>query len=69
MYKVSQLKPDKRGRTGIIPVELILGSIHLFPRFDPSTPQDRTSYTVLEDSTTFFINPFANMRSYFLFST
>ena len=68
MYKVSRSRPNEQRRTGIIPVESILGSVHLFPHFGPSTPQ-RTSFTVLEDSTSFFINPFANMRSYFMFSS
>ena len=67
MYKVSRLFQGGRQNASIIPVDAILGSVHLLPRFGPIVQCDWTTYTVLEKCQTFYINPFANMQSYFTF--
>ena len=67
MYKVSRLTQNDPRHAGIVPVESILCSVHLFPQFGPST-QDWDSFTVLERCQTFYINPFASKHSYFTFT-
>jgi hypothetical protein len=68
MYKISRLFRNGEQHASIIPVEMILCSVHLFPRFGPNTPQDWVSSTVLENCQSFFINPFRNMNSYLTFA-
>jgi hypothetical protein len=67
MYKVSRLPSNRNQQVEIIPVETILGSVHLFPRFGPVTSQGLNSFTSLDQCNTFFVNPFTDHRSYMLF--
>lgn len=67
MYKVSRLPSNSNQHVEIIPVEAILGSIHLFPRFGPVTAQGLNSFTSLDWHNTFYLNPFTDYRSYVLF--
>ena len=68
MYRISRLVEDGERRASIIPVELISGSVHLFPRFGPTTPQMWNTYTVLELCSSFYINPFSSKYSYMVFA-
>jgi hypothetical protein len=54
-------------RATIIPVDTILCSVHLIPRFGPVTPSEWSSSTVLEQCNTFFINPFTDLYNYLTF--
>ena len=67
MYKVSRLIQNEERHASIIPVESILCSVHLFPRFSPNMPQAWNSSTVLEHCKTFYVNPFVNRQSYMTF--
>jgi hypothetical protein len=51
---------------GIIQVDSILCSIHLIPQFGPVTPQDWTSFMVLDQCHTFYLNPFTDLYSYLM---
>ena len=67
MYKVSRSIQGGRQNASIIPVDTILGSIHLLPCFGPIMPHDWTTYTILDKSQNFYINPFTNVQSYMTF--
>ncbi|KAF8259177.1 hypothetical protein EI94DRAFT_1780739 [Lactarius quietus] len=59
MYKVSRSTHDGRQRASIIPVNSIIGSVHLIPRFGPVVPKEWRSFSVLELCNTFYVNPFS----------
>jgi hypothetical protein len=67
MYKVSRSIQNGQRNAVIIPVESILCSIHLLPRFTPAGPQGWNTFTVLEKCHTFYINPFTDMYCYVTF--
>ncbi|KAI9457974.1 hypothetical protein BJY52DRAFT_1204447 [Lactarius psammicola] len=67
MYRVSRLVHNGRRRASIIPVDSILSSIHLYPRFGHHTPREWNTYSVLELCHTFYINPFSDRDTYLLF--
>jgi hypothetical protein len=68
MYRISRSVEDGERCASIIPVELISGSVHLFPRFGPTTPQMWDTFTVLELCSSFYINPFSSRYSYMIFA-
>jgi len=70
LYKVSRSLSQGRRRAGIISVDTIVSSIHLFPRLIPgaSPPEDLTSFSVLEHCQSFYINPFSDRDIFLLFS-
>ncbi|KAH9039853.1 hypothetical protein EDB85DRAFT_1859358, partial [Lactarius pseudohatsudake] len=68
MYKVSRLFQGGRRRATVIPVDDIMGSVHLIPRFGRATPQDWNSFSVLERCSTFYVNPFSDRDNYLRFS-
>jgi hypothetical protein len=67
MHRVSKLTQNGRRCSGIIPVDSILSSVHLIPRFGPVTPPDWSSFTVLDQCDTFYVNTFTNRYSYLTF--
>jgi hypothetical protein len=67
MQKVSQLTRCGHRCTGVIPVDWILGSIHLIPRFGRVVPQGWNSFTVLEECKSFYINLLKDIDTYFTF--
>jgi hypothetical protein len=68
MYKVSRLVRDGQRSASIIPVESILCSVHLLPRFGAVTrPSELSTFTALDRCHSFYINPFADMYHYLLF--
>lgn len=67
MYKVSKMISQERRCTGIIPVTSILRSVHLIPCFGPATQQEWSTFNVLEQCHTFYVNPFTDIRSYLTF--
>jgi len=68
MYKVTRLIHCGQRRAAVIPVESIIGSVHLLPRFGPITPQDWNSFSVLDQCNTFYVNPFSDRHNYLVFS-
>ena len=67
MYRVSRLLKDGERCAGVIPVDWILRSVHLLPRFGPVVPQEWSSFTVLDLCHTFYLNPFTDVHSYIAF--
>ena len=64
MHRVSRLTWHGCRCAGIIPVDSILGSIHLIPRFGYVVPQEWNSFTVLEQCEMFYVNPFNDVDTY-----
>jgi hypothetical protein len=50
MYRVTRLTQNDRRRAAVIPVESIIGSVHLLPRFGPIIPPHWNSFSVLDQS-------------------
>ena len=67
LYKISRMVRNGRRIASVIPVESILYSVHLFPRFGQDTGAWNT-FTALELSHTFYINSFTNRDIYLLLS-
>ncbi|KAH9027968.1 hypothetical protein EDB85DRAFT_2074700 [Lactarius pseudohatsudake] len=68
MYKVTRLMHGGRRRAAVIPVQSIIGSVHLLPRFGPITPPDWNSFTVLDRCSSFYVNPFSDRHNFLIFS-
>ena len=68
MYRVTRLMHGGQRRATVIPVESILGSVHLLPRFGPMTPHDWNSFSVLDQCGTFYVNLFSDRHNYLIFS-
>ncbi|KAH9009002.1 hypothetical protein EDB83DRAFT_2509016 [Lactarius deliciosus] len=67
MYRVSRLMHNGHRRASIIPVSLIISSIHLFPHFGCCIPPEWNTYSVLELCHTFYVNPFSDRDTYLRF--
>jgi hypothetical protein len=52
----------------MIPVDSILSSIHLFPRFGQSGMPNMNSFTVMDNCQSFYVNLFSDRDSYLKFS-
>ena len=68
-HGMHKLKRSVEGGTrvaSIIPVSSIRRSAHLFPRFGRVIPENWTSNNVLEDCSTFYLNPFVDRNMYFI---
>ncbi|KAH9015641.1 hypothetical protein EDB84DRAFT_1590195 [Lactarius hengduanensis] len=57
-----------RRRAAVIPVQSIIGSVHLLPRFGPITPPDWNCFTVLDHCSSFYVNPFSDRHNFLIFS-
>ena len=68
MYRVTRLMHSDQQCATVIPVESILGSVHLLPQFGPITPHDWNGFSVLEKCNTFYVNPFSDRHNYLIFS-
>ncbi|KAF8259006.1 hypothetical protein EI94DRAFT_1774035 [Lactarius quietus] len=66
LHRVSRSMLCGKRRATVIPVESILGSVHLLPRFG-STPPRSTSFSILENCNTFYVNPFSDRHNYLIF--
>ncbi|KAI9432661.1 hypothetical protein H4582DRAFT_1820803, partial [Lactarius indigo] len=67
MYKVSRLTDGCHRRAAVIPVDSIIGSVHLIPRFGSTTP-DWNSFSVLKQCSVFYVNSFSNQDNYLRFT-
>ncbi|KAF8257398.1 hypothetical protein EI94DRAFT_1774481 [Lactarius quietus] len=67
LHRVTRLMHGGRQRAMVIPVESILGSVHLFPRFGLTTTPHWSSFSVLEQCTAFYVNPFSDRQNYLRF--
>jgi len=68
MYRVTRLMEGNQWSASVIPVNLIIRSIHLIPQFGPVVLQEWNSFTVLKYCNTFYVNPFADVHSYLTFA-
>ena len=64
MYKVTRATRNRCRSASIIWVDSILSSVHLFPRFGATTPQEWNTFTVLEQCNSFYVNLFMDIDSY-----
>jgi hypothetical protein len=64
MYQVSRHMAHGDRIASIIPISSIRCSVHLFPKFGQLAPRFWTSSNVLEECSTFFVNPFADRYTY-----
>jgi hypothetical protein len=53
-------------RASIVLVSLIRCSVQLFPKFSPQAPVSWLSSNVLDNTTTFYVNPFSDRFLYSL---
>ena len=68
MYKVSRSIQGGQRSASIIPVDSMVRSIHLLPRFGPIIPREWNAFTVLDKCQTFYINPFVDIQSYMMYA-
>jgi Plavaka transposase len=68
MFKVSRSTQGGRRSASIIPVDSIVRSVHLIPRFGSVTPSDWSTFNVLDNCKSFYINPFTDIDSYITFA-
>ncbi|KAF8815656.1 hypothetical protein BYT27DRAFT_7224873 [Phlegmacium glaucopus] len=61
---VSRLMARGEHHVSIIPVSLILSSIHLFPKFGPQAPVSWSLSNVLESAVSFYVNSFSDRFVY-----
>jgi hypothetical protein len=64
LFKVSRLMAHGEHHVSIIPISLILSSIHLYPKFGPQAPVSWSSSNVLESAASFYVNPFSDRFLY-----
>ena len=67
LHKVSWLTWRGCQCASIIPVDSILGSVHLIPQFRCVIPPEWNSFTVLEQCASFYVNPFNDIDTYLSF--
>ena len=68
MLRVSRsLQTDGTRSASIIPLDSIICSVHLIPRFGPVIPQGWSCFTVLEQCQTFYLNPFTDRDTFLRF--
>ncbi|KAI0632388.1 hypothetical protein C8Q77DRAFT_1197709 [Trametes polyzona] len=65
MYKVTRSVQNGQRVASIIPVRLIERSIHLTPKWPGEVPRHWTSESVLEECSSFYVNPFKDGHTYF----
>ncbi|KAL0572146.1 hypothetical protein V5O48_009824 [Marasmius crinis-equi] len=66
LYK---LKKEYRGEhplVSVLPLNLVKHSVHLYPRWDMAKLADWESDTVLDQCDTFYLNPYKDLRTYFV---
>ena len=70
MYRVSRLLSSGCRQAGIISVDKIVSSVHLFLRLisNLSLSDKLNCFTVLEHCYSFYINPFSSRDMFLLFS-
>jgi hypothetical protein len=65
LYKISPLRDQNGGHIcSIIPLANIRRSVHLFPKFGPTAPQEWTSSNVLDLCSSFYVNCFTDRHLY-----
>ncbi|EIN04772.1 hypothetical protein PUNSTDRAFT_75804 [Punctularia strigosozonata HHB-11173 SS5] len=64
LYEVSRSMKQGIPEASIIPIEQIMQSVHLFPKFGAKVPHDWTSDTVLDLAPSFFVNCFQTPLAY-----
>ena len=67
LHKVSRLTQHGCWCASIVPVDSILGSVHLIPWFGCVIPLEWNSFTVLEQCASFYVNPFNDIDTYLSF--
>ncbi|PPQ63295.1 hypothetical protein CVT24_006740 [Panaeolus cyanescens] len=66
LFKISRITDDNQRRGMLVPVDMIVGSVHLYPKFGPQAPVAWTSSNVLDKATQFYVNEFSDRFIYSL---
>ncbi|PPR01107.1 hypothetical protein CVT24_000403 [Panaeolus cyanescens] len=64
LFKVTRLQDNGVRRAAIIPISMIIGSVHLYPKFGPQAPTAWTSSNVLDAATYFYVSEFSDRFTY-----
>ncbi|KAF8483959.1 hypothetical protein DFH94DRAFT_626321 [Russula ochroleuca] len=64
MYRVTRSTQNGHRCASVVRVDQVLCSVHLIPRFGPVTLQEWSSFTVLDQCQTFYVNLFTDRNSY-----
>jgi hypothetical protein len=68
MYKVTRVLDGGQPLALIIPVTSVLRSVHLFPKFGPVASREWSSSSVLDDASSFYVNPWSDRSMYLVMS-
>ncbi|KDQ20398.1 hypothetical protein BOTBODRAFT_100224 [Botryobasidium botryosum FD-172 SS1] len=67
-YKITRSMKDKKPVCEVIPIAKIRRSMHLFPKFGPVANRAWSTFNVLDECATFYLNPFKDDPTfYYLF--
>ena len=69
LYAVSRAFDNGYRVSTIVPVTKMDRSVHLFPAFGSTTPQQWTSNNVLDECRNFLVNAYADRDTFILFKT
>jgi hypothetical protein len=64
MYKIKRSYKDGHRHASVIDVKSIYRSAHLIPKFGSSVPREWSSFNVLEECHTFYVNCFTDRHTY-----
>ncbi|CDO77773.1 hypothetical protein BN946_scf185041.g5 [Trametes cinnabarina] len=65
LYKVFRIVQDEQHIASILPVSLIERSVHLIPKWPSTVPRHWTCENILEECSSFYINPFKDVHTFF----
>jgi len=66
MFRLNRSVENGERVASIVPVSTIRRSAHLFPKFGSAVPEGWSSDNVLEECTSFYLNPFTDRHMYFI---
>lgn len=64
MYKVKKLTGAAK-IASVVPLTLVKRSVHLFPKWGGPAPRHWASETILDECTTYFLNPYKDPHSFY----
>jgi hypothetical protein len=65
IYSVSRSTVDRKPRAEIVPLESIVSSCHLIPKFGTKIPSSWTAENVLQVCRSFFLNRWIDLRMFY----
>ncbi|KAJ3562007.1 hypothetical protein NP233_g9840 [Leucocoprinus birnbaumii] len=64
LYQVAPLVKNGEAQVSVVPISLIIQSVHLLPKFGPVAPADWKPSSVLDEAKTFYVNSFTDRLTY-----